>query len=407
MSHTYRLAAIVLCCVSLAGVRSVAAADADTLVEALTEGNVSLGVRYRYEQVRQPDLFDKNAHANTLRSRLSYQSGNWQGLQLRVEMDHVGYLTEQRFNSTRNGRTDFPVVADPKGADLNQFALDYRFNDTAGATLGRQRINLDNQRFIGGVGWRQNEQTFDAASLDMAVPGGVKLRYVWIDQVRRIFGPEQGGPPAAFDSDSHLLHLSGAIGGVTLSGYAYALDLDEAPALSSLTTGLRVSGRPAWQSLSFPITLEYARQRDYADNPVDFGADYLLTEVGVASNGYGLTLGRESLGADADAGVALQTPLATMHAFQGFTDIFLTTPADGVVDQYVRVSGPAGPVSLALTSHWFDADRGDDRYGREINVSAGWQARPWLHLLLKAADYQARDLAADTRKLWAQATLTF
>jgi hypothetical protein len=29
-------------------------------------------------------------------------------------------------------------------------------------TLGRQRINLDDQRFVGSVGWRQNEQTFDA-----------------------------------------------------------------------------------------------------------------------------------------------------------------------------------------------------------------------------------------------------
>ncbi|MCH8542998.1 MAG: hypothetical protein LAT61_05465 [Alcanivorax sp.] len=407
MSHTYRLAAVVLCCISLTGVRSVAAGEADTLVEALTEGNVSLGVRYRYEQVRQSDLFDNNAYANTVRSRLSYNSGSWQGLRLTVEMDHVGYLTEQRFNNTRNGRTDFPVVADPKGADLNQLALDYRFSDTSGATLGRQRINLNNQRFIGGVGWRQNEQTFDAASIDVVAPGGVKVRYIWIDQVRRIFGPEQGGPPASFDSDSHLLHLSGKVGALELSGYAYALDLDEAPAMSSLTTGLRVSTRPVWQELTFPITVEYARQRDYADNPVDFGADYLLTEVGIAHKGYGLTVGRESLGADKDAGVALQTPLATMHAFQGFTDLFLTTPDDGVVDQYLRVSGPVGPVSLTVASHWFEADTGGDRYGREINVSAGWQARPWLHLLVKAADYQARDFATDTSKLWAQATLSF
>ena len=407
MSHTYRLAAVVLCCVSLAGVRSVAAGEADTLVEALTEGNVSLGVRYRYEQVRQPDLFDNTAYANTLRSRLSYQSGRWEGVQLRVEMDHVGYLTEQRFNNTRNGRTDFPVVADPKGADLNQLALDYRVSDAGGVTLGRQRINLDNQRFIGGVGWRQNEQTFDAASIDIAAPGGVNVRYIWIDQVRRIFGPEDGVPPASFDSDSHLLNVSATLGVLSLTGYAYALDFDEAPALSSLTTGLRVSSRPEWQAWTFPITVDYARQREYADNPVDFGADYLLTEVGIARNGYGLTVGRESLGADRDAGVALQTPLATMHAFQGFTDIFLTTPDDGVVDQYVRLSAPAGPVALTVGSHWFEADTGGDRYGREINISAGWQARPWLHLQAKAADYQAKDLATDTTKLWAQATFSF
>ena len=47
------------------------------------------------------------------------------------------------------------MVADPDGTEINQALL--RYDHTKGnAVVGRQRINLDNQRFIGSVAWRQN-----------------------------------------------------------------------------------------------------------------------------------------------------------------------------------------------------------------------------------------------------------
>jgi hypothetical protein len=39
-------------------------------------------------------------------------------------------------------------------------------------TLGRQRVNLDDQRFIGAAAWRQHEQTFDAARAEMRSAAG-------------------------------------------------------------------------------------------------------------------------------------------------------------------------------------------------------------------------------------------
>ncbi|MGL1204265.1 alginate export family protein, partial [Vibrio parahaemolyticus] len=33
-------------------------------------------------------------------------------------------------------------------------------------TVGRQRITLDDQRWVGNAGWRQNEQRFDAARIE-------------------------------------------------------------------------------------------------------------------------------------------------------------------------------------------------------------------------------------------------
>jgi len=137
--------------------------ESATLVDALTSGKAGVNVRARYEHVDQDSVTD-TADAVTARLRLNYRTGQWSGLTGFVEYDYVFHLVND-FNSgagTSPGKGQYPVVADPKGADLNQLYLDYSFNSDSKARFGRQRILLDNQRFVGGVGWRQNEQTFDA-----------------------------------------------------------------------------------------------------------------------------------------------------------------------------------------------------------------------------------------------------
>lgn len=384
-----------------------AQADANSPVEALSSGKAALELRYRFELVDQPDLFDDKANAHTLRVRLGYESARWNGLRLRAEADHVAALLDDEFNSTRNGETGYPTVADPKGTDLNQLAVDYQATDALSFTLGRQRLSYDNQRFIGSVAWRQNEQTFDALSMQWKATPDIVVSYAYLEEIRRVFGPDEGTPPEKWDSDSHLLNASGTFGIFTVTGYHYALDLEDAPALSSQTTGLRVAAKPTAGGFTFPITLEYAKQSDYADNATDFDADYTLIEAGVERKGYGLSLGREVLGADGDAGVALQTPLATLHLFQGVTDLFLTTPANGMEDSYVRLRAPLGPLALTLGYNRFEADRGNADYGDETSAVLAWKVNPTLQLMLKAADYQAEDFGTDTTKMWLMATLSF
>src|SRR3546814_20497875 len=65
----------------------------------------------------------------------------------------------QDYNSTTNGKTDFYTIADPQNIELNRLHLQYRGVAGSIVTVGRQRINLDDQRFVGSVGWRQNAQT--------------------------------------------------------------------------------------------------------------------------------------------------------------------------------------------------------------------------------------------------------
>jgi hypothetical protein len=101
---------------------------------------------------------------------------------------------------------------------------------------------------------------------------------------------------------------------------------------------------------------------------------------------------------------AFQTPLATKHAFQGWADIFLATPADGVKDAYVGATLPLLGGSLQAWYHDFRAERGSSQYGEEIDVAYGHPIPGVKGLvgLVKYASYDADEFAVDTDKLWLQ-----
>jgi hypothetical protein len=380
--------------------------SADDLAGALKEGQASLSFRLRHEQV-DDDTFVKDANASTLRTRLSYTSGQWNQLDLMVEFDHVGHLFDERFNDTRNGNAAFPAVADPKGADLNQAALRYS-RDGFTAVAGRQRILLDNQRFIGGVGWRQNEQTYDGVRLTVTPIESLSLDYAWIDDTRRIFGPDAGAPSATLISNHHLVNVKYAANkAFTPAAYMYALDFVDVAALSSQTIGAYIMGDVAMDSVTLDYRAEAAQQSDYADNATDYEADYLLLSVGAKLAGVRLGLATETLGADNAAGVAFTTPLATGHAFQGWADKFLATPASGIVDNYASLGCAVKGVNLLAVWHDYESDTGNTDLGDELNLQASKKFAKNYTLTLKYADYSAGDVGTDTQKLWLMAAAAF
>ena len=75
--------------------------------------------------------------------------------------------------------------------------------------------------------------------------------------------------------------------------------------------------------------------------------------------------------AEGDGTSAFRTPLATRHKFNGLTEQFLNTPADGLEDAYLTLAMPvpgAGWLSdLTFKSgyHQFWAAEGDAHYGSE------------------------------------------
>lgn len=383
-----------------------------------TEAKPILDVRYRYEHVDQDNALN-NANAQTIRTRIGLQSGKWYGLSALIEADNASRVGDASYNSTRNGQGDYSVVADPDGSEINQALLRYD-HQYGSAVLGRQRINLDNQRFIGGVAWRQNEQTYDGALLQLKPLSGLTLSYAYIDNINSIFGPgdnrfDTPANPANIEGHSHLLNLLNLLNlqyvlmpQLTATAYQYRLGLDNLTGgnQSSKTTGLRLNGAVSGVSYA----LEYARQSEYASNPLDLDSEYRLAELGYTIKNVGLKAGYEVLSGDSGPGNrAFQTPLATKHAFQGWADIFLLTPAGGIKDNYLSASLPLLGGTLLGKYHDYRAEQGSSHYGSEYNLS---YARPipgikGLVGLIKAARYDAVDFAVDTDKLWLQVQYSY
>ena len=385
------------------GVGAIEQSSATNLRDAIAGGDVSLEFRYRIETVDQAG-FDDDAMASVLKSRINFRPLDLGNVGFFIELDDVSYIGEDKFNNTRNGKTELPLIADPDGAHVNQAYVDFK-NDSGYVRLGRQRINLDEQRFVGGVAWRQNEQTLDAVTLAGDVWSNVSLSYSYVHGVSRIFGPENGLPTDYYDSNTHLFNVGAnlAMGG-KVTFYHYAIDLENAAALSNQTTGVRFSQVVERGDLRFPINLEYARQSDHGDNPVAYDTDYLLLEGGIDTGGLRLLLGYEVFGGDAgESGGMFRTPLATLHKFQGWTDRFLSIPHAGVEDTYLALTSGG----LTLSWHDFNAEAGSAHYGGEWNLSWQYAISDNYTLLLKYATYDPDTHAADIDKAWIQFTATF
>lgn len=382
----------------------LAFAIASAASQAAAADDWSAQLRYRHEAV-DDEAFAREAAADTLRLRLGYLRSFPRGLSVFAEGEAVAELGD-RFNSGANGETAFPGVPDARALEVNQAWLRWQ-GDHLAATIGRQRLVLDNQRFLGASSWRQNEQSFDALWLEARPSAAWTLRYGWLGRVHRAAGDDAIDPLARERRlDTHLLNAAWAGPAGTVVGYGYwHADRDLATA-STRTLGLRWTGTRAIGAVILGGSLEAARQRDHADNPLRVDAGYWLVEPSLAAHGLSWKLGWEHLGGDGST--AFQTPLATLHAVNGWADKFTTTPANGLEDRYASVAGTLGrgrlqgKLAWLVAWHDFDADRGGADYGREWNASLSFPVVANVTGLLKFADYRSDGFARDTRKLWLQ-----
>lgn len=362
------------------------------------------GGRLRDESVAD-DAFARNASATTLRVHAGLRWHIAPGWQAFAEAEGVAALDDD-YNSGANRRTEFPAVIDPTGVELNQAWLRWQ-SDRASVTAGRQRLQLDNQRWIGNVGWRQNEQTFDAVSVGWKPAAPVALTLAWLDRAHRISGDDAVDPLARErDLDAHLVNAAWLRGDHRLVGYAYAIEDQDVARASTRTLGLRYVLAPKAGTRPFGLTLDAAQQADHAGNPLDFRHDYWLVEPALALPRATVRVGWEHLGGDGRH--ALQTPLATLHAFNGWADKFLATPAGGLEDRYVSAGGKFastrrdGALEWLVAWHDYRADAGGQRYGSELDASLAVPFGPHWKGVAKVADYRAESFARDTTKLWLQ-----
>ncbi|MFT6286976.1 MAG: hypothetical protein ACJA09_001728 [Alcanivorax sp.] len=378
--------------------------EATDFTSMFTEGNAALNLRYRYEFV-DDDNFSRDANASTLRSRLIFTSAAYKGFSFLTEFDDVSTTGSDKYNSTANGNGKYPVVADPEGTEVNQAWVKYSMDHMSGS-YGRQRINHDGQRFVGGVAWRQNEQTFDGFRALYKRGSGLTLDYAYVYNINRIFGPDDSAAqPADWGGENHLARADFKFAGNhTLSAFVYALNIDERgswPGSKSVdnstdTYGLGYSGQ--FGPVSARAT--YASQSEAGDSNLNYDANYYMLEGGLAILGFKATLGYEVL--SADNGVGFKTPLATLHKFQGWADKFLSTPGDGIEDLYAGATGALGPVKLGAFYHEFQAEDSSADFGSEIDLVATWPTSKNLSLQLKYASFSTDNKArfSDTDRLW-------
>jgi hypothetical protein len=347
--------------------------------------------------------FAKDARADTLRVRLGvlgHLNDEWSAF---VEGAGIASAANH-YNSGSNGQTQYPSIIDPRGGQLNQAWVHFQ-GSQFGATLGRQELTLDNHRWVGNVGWRQFEQVYDGIALKWKPAADWTINYAWLGRVHRVFGPDATNVLNRERTlDTNLLNAAWTLGKQTLVGYGYLHQDRDVAAASTATYGMRWLGNYVEQGSGPGWVAEYARQSDYTNNPASYSVNYWLLEPSWTVRGTTAKLGWEHLGGD---GVhALQTPLATTHAFNGWDDQFLVTPVGGLDDRYVALNGKFEPgfikqLGWNVSYHDYHADTGG-RYGSEWDASLGLPIGGGVRALVKLANYRADGFGHNDSKLWFQ-----
>jgi len=388
---------------------------------AFSQGRPVIDLRARYETVTDNSK-SLDGNANTIRARLGYDTGSWNNFQLGFDVDQIWTIGGATYNSTRNGKTTYPTIADPAMTALNRLTLTYVSDFGTKITIGRQRLLIGDQRFIGNAGWRQHEQTYDSLSAVNTSITGLTLTYAYLYRVNRVNGPAIPVPSTStaaatgqanyFKSDSHAMDgVYVGIDKLRLEAYAFLLDLS-APGfattaaqqtatarLSTATYGGRADYNfPIMDGVGGKLTGEFAHQTNYANNPLSINLNYWLGEASASYANVTGQVGYEVL--EGNGAIGFATPLATLHIFNGWADMFLTTPANGLKDFYLKASYALPADFLAMKSltgivtyHDFTTANLGAGIGSEWDASLEFAVDANASVLAKYADYQGSGVA--------------
>jgi len=370
-------------------------------------GQVKLNLRYRYEMADVANNGKATAHANTLRMRLGYLTPKFHGLQAFVEYE--GNLAMQQDyrvpKGNWHGDPNRDVVADPQASELNQLWLSYKAFNTE-IKGGRQRIIIDNARFIGNVGWRQMEQTFDAAIITNKSIENLTLKVGYIGRAQNIFSVQD-------DMELPFYHINYKFKNIAnFITYGYWLTDRQAAAKSTQTLGFTIKGSPKInKDIKLHYRGEYSYQSDNSNNPANFNLNRYHLMLGATAMGITLKAAVEELGSNGSQ--SFQTPLGTNHGFQGWADLFLTTPKDGVRDVNATLATKIIGTKLMFVYHNFQSPVGNINYGNEYDFLATKKFGKHYSLLAKYAYYDADENNGDpahnknVHKFWLQGVVNF
>lgn len=371
-----------------------AAADAPAVTgfwDSLAKGKFSGVARYRYEIYQQDSVpgattaaagkITDDGIASTLRFVLGYETAVYEGFNAYVDVEGIYAVGEEENyripNHPTQGAATRAIIADPLTTGVNQAYVKWKLPETGIQLLaGRENYFLNNGRLISFSGWRQNNQSIDLARVSTKIDA-FTANYGYLARVHRVIGPDPSD--GTLRMNSHVGSLDFAKPGVA-NASLYALLLDYDPANQSgndtKTVGLRLTGpHKLSANRSLIYTADYARQTDYADNALSISLDYWTLELGLAFTAQKIFAGWTVL--EGGSGATFRTPLA--HPFNGWTEKFLNTPANGLDALYVTATGPVPNVKgLTYTATFYDyhATTGRAHYGSELDAALEWKAEP-------------------------------
>ncbi|MDP1785077.1 MAG: hypothetical protein Q8K81_06595 [Sulfuricurvum sp.] len=379
-------------------------------------------VRPRYENVDVEDSGKMEANAYTVRATLGLETKllGIDGLTMKVDGTTVQTIGGTRYDNNPSaifGDNRYEIVADPEQTRFTQGYLQYKYKATA-LKAGRQIINLDNERFIGSVDWRQMMQSLDAVSVTNTSIAGLTLTGAYVYSYATVFDEP------TWDSESVIVNGSYKINDMLkVTAYDYMISSQKA-SYGSDTVGLALTGDIPVGIAKINYRAEYARQGDATFKTVGttkqendayyYNLDLLANISGVlAGVGYEVLSGSDG----SDGKTAFSTPLATLHKFNGWADKFLTTPTGGLCDASATLGYTSKGLGKAMVVyHAFEADKamngGNSDLGSEwdmmyTNTIPGVKG---LNGLIKAAFYDGGDVTGNTKnlnKVWVQVAYKF
>lgn len=398
-------------------------------------GAIKFDLNYRYENVNEDNRFSpvtglplpaaaqpETANANTARLRLGFLTPTWQGLQAYAEYEGNLAMQDEYNNTLPNGNPLYSRVADPDRSELNQFWVAYSGIADNLLKVGRQRIKFDDDRFIGNVGWRQMETTYDAVLLthNNQTLFGLVVNAGYIGSVQTFTGTTE-------HIEAPILNMNYKMGEYgNLIGYGYWLDytdINEPATLekSSQTYGLRATccvkpldSYKLSDNFGVVYTAEWSHQSDYGHGLTPYDEERYNLMGGVSAYNVMFQGAMEQLGGSG-VNKHFDTPLGTNHAFQGWADLFLVTPNNGIRDVFGTVMVPFQRGDLVFTGvyHDYSDDTGRFDYGNEWDFQAVKKFGKHYSLLAKYAYYNAGDnldasfKSTDTQKIWLQGNISF
>jgi hypothetical protein len=399
-SHAPRLVVSALALFLGCGLDSVRAQS--IIDDAILGGHFSIEARTRLEQVEQAGK--NTSTAFTTRFMLGFETKPVYGLSGMIQLIDVADWAGD-YNSLLNGKGTFAALPDPNAFNVNQAKLIYAAPFDTTVSVGRQIINLDNQRFVGNVDFRQTMQTFDAATVVSTPVPGVQLTGSYFWGIKDILNQEvrantwlleAAWAPMPQLQGEVFAYLYGNDSATAVPGAAACL-LAGIQACNSQTYGGRLHGVVP---LPYELTLSYqgtfAHQSSFDGGSALIDANYGEGSAKLAWRNFFAGFEYELLGSNGAGTYGFQTPLATKHLFNGWAEVFLTTPAKGL--QSFDYSAGVNVFDSVLVGKYyqFNSDLGNLSYGHEWDASLIHQFTPNWSAGVEFADYIATPFAGNT-----------